>query len=110
MNQRLLEKWNVDESWTLFLDRDGVINQETFENYITSPAKFIFLEDVLVALKSLSSTFNRVIIVTNQQGVGKGLMSENDLNTVNSFMIEEVEKVGARIDAVYCATELSRNC
>ena len=106
MNQRLLEKWNVDESWTLFLDRDGVINQETLENYITSPAKFIFLEDVLVALKSLSSTFNRVIIVTNQQGVGKGLMSENDLNTVNSFMIEEVEKVGARIDAVYCATEL----
>lgn len=106
MGQNLLEKLKVDESWTLFLDRDGVINQETFEKYISNPAEFFFLERAPEALMILASIFKRIVVVTNQQGVGKGLMSELDLKAVNSCMLEEVGKTGGRIDSVYCATEL----
>lgn len=106
MSQELIQKWEVDETWTLFLDRDGVINHETFENYITCPDEFIFINGALEALQKLSKVFSRIIIVTNQQGVGKGVMSEKDLEAVNTHMINEVTKVGGRIDAVYCATEL----
>jgi len=102
----LIKNWGIDESWTLFLDRDGVINYETFENYIIKPEDFKFLDGVLEAINSLSNVFTRIIIVTNQQGVGKGLMSENDLKKVNGFMLNQIKLAGGRIDAVYCATEL----
>lgn len=106
MKQELVKRWNIDDTWTLFLDRDGVLNSETFETYISRPEDFIFLEKSLQALKILSRIFNRIIIVTNQQGVGKKLMTESDLKNVNSYMLSEIEKNGGTIDAVYSATDL----
>ena len=108
MNEKkdLIKIWGIDESWTLFLDRDGVINHETFENYITKPEEFKFLEGVQDALAFLSNIFTKIIVVTNQQGVGKGIMSENDLIEVNDYMHEQIKIKGGRLDAIYYATEL----
>ena len=98
---------HIDNSWTLFLDRDGVINKRIFGGYITSPQEFEFLPGVLDSLISFSSVFGRIIIVTNQQGVGKGIMTEADLIVVNNHMIGEIANAGGKIDAVYYCTELA---
>ena len=66
--------WNLDSSWTLFLDRDGVINERNFEGYILDKKSFIFKKGVLEVSASLFSKFKYVIVVTNQQCVGKGLI------------------------------------
>ncbi|HNW99501.1 MAG TPA: HAD family hydrolase [Bacteroidales bacterium] len=92
---------NIDKSWTLFLDRDGVINKRIPDNYVLEWNQFEFLHGVLEALKVFSSVFGKIIIVTNQQGIGKGYMTETDLLKIHSNMISEIEKFGGRVDAVY---------
>lgn len=88
-------------SWSLFLDRDGVINKRLPGDYVKSPEEFEFIGGVKTALARLSDIFNHIIIVTNQQGIGKGIMTEKDLEKVHREMIAEIEKSGGRIDAVY---------
>jgi len=102
-------KWrelDIDKSWTLFLDRDGVINLHYPNDYVKKWDEFYFLEGVLDGLKSLSGVFKRIIVVTNQQGVGKGLMSDDDLQFIHDEMLKEVRKYGGRIHAIYSATDL----
>ena len=60
------------------------------------------------ALKKLASVFGRIIIVTNQQGVGKGLMSGEDVELIHQHMIKEVKKTGGRIDQVYFSPHLKQ--
>lgn len=96
----------IDKTWTLFLDRDGVINLHYPNDYVKTWEEFYFLEDALDALKQLSTVFKRIIIVTNQQGVGKGLMSKDDLTFIHDEMLKEVRKYGGRIHAIYSATDL----
>lgn len=97
---------NIDKTWTLFLDRDGVINLHYPNDYVKKWDEFYFLEGVLDAMKELSTVFKRVIVVTNQQGVGKGLMSKDDLTFIHDEMLKEVRKYGGRIHAIYAATDL----
>lgn len=96
----------IDNSWTLFLDRDGVINKRIVDGYVLNRKQFKFLPEVLKAIKHLSEIFGRIVIVTNQQGVGKNLMTEDDLNDIHNFMIREIETAGGRIDSVYQCTNL----
>lgn len=97
---------NIDSSWTLFLDRDGVINIEKEDDYIRHWDDFYFIDGVLDAFPIFSSCFGRVVIVTNQKGVGKGLMTENDLLEINRGIIDTVEKAGGHIDQIYYCTAL----
>ncbi len=97
---------NIDKTWTLFLDRDGVINLHYPNDYVKSWKEFYFLEGALDALKSLSVHFKRVLVVTNQQGVGKKLMTKADLDSIHEEMLKEVRKYGGRIHAIYVATDL----
>lgn len=85
----------------LFVDRDGVINRRISDGYVTSPSDFEFLPGVIDALKILQTKFQRIFIVTNQQGVGKGLMSVSDVESIHEFMLEEFEKEDIKIDKVY---------
>jgi histidinol-phosphate phosphatase family protein len=101
-----LSELKIDKTWTLFLDRDGVINLHYPNDYVKRWDEFYFLEGVLDALKILSETFRRIIIVTNQQGVGKALMTENDLQFIHDEMLKEVRKYGGRIHAIYSAIDL----
>lgn len=99
-------KDKVDSSWTLFLDRDGVINQRIFGGYIKSPDEFVFLPGVKRGLQRLRRQFSRIVIVTNQQGVGKGIMGLDQLNSVHEFMLNALSKEGITIDNIYFATNL----
>ena len=97
----LTSDWNIDRSWTLFLDRDGVINQKLPNDYVKRWDEFTFLPGVLEALSAFNSHFGRIVIVTNQQGIGKGLMTTADLETIHARMLSEVEQAGGRIDRFY---------
>jgi len=96
----------IDNSWTLFLDRDGVINHEKHEDYIHRWDEFKFYDGATEAIKIFSEKFNRIIIVTNQRGVGKGLTKQHDLDAIHINMQAEIENAGGRVDAIYYCTDL----
>lgn len=104
-----MKDWNkiIDSDWTLFLDRDGVINKRIVGGYVTSWEAFEFLPGVLEALQVFSTRFNHIVLVTNQQGVGKGLMTDEQLEAVHDEMMEHVEVAGGRIDVILCCTQLA---
>ncbi len=88
---------------TLFLDRDGTINVRLVDAYVKTPKEFKFLPGALEAIKQFSKFFKYIIIVTNQQGIGKDLMSHDDLRKVHELMLMQVEHFGGRIDEIfYC--------
>jgi len=95
-----------DRSWTLFLDRDGVINVEKPNGYILSWTEFAFIEGAVEAIRQLSQRFGRLLIVTNQRGVGKGLMSLEDLETIHKNMLSIIRSAGGHIDKIYACTDL----
>lgn len=96
----------IDKSWTLFLDRDGVINSEFGTEYVKHWGEFKFEPGALQALSILATIFGRIVIVTNQRGVGTGLMTEGDLHFIHERMRENIEKNNGRIDAIYyCADD-----
>ena len=96
-----LKNLNIDKDWTLFLDRDGVINERLIDGYIKKPDEFKFLPRVLDALKELSTLFGKVLIITNQQGIGKGLMSEYELEVIHKHLLSEVKSHGGIIKKIY---------
>ena len=97
----------VDKSWTLFLDRDGVINAELKNDYVLEWEAFHFLEGVKKALKTLNGLFTTIVIVTNQKCIGKGFISETGLAVIHKHMIQEIEAAGGRIDKIYYCPDLS---
>lgn len=102
----LLHPELIDKTWTLFLDRDGVINVNKDESYVYHKGEFQFSEGAVEAISKLSTLFGRIIVVTNQRGIGKGLMDEKALGEIHQHMIDEIEKAGGRIDALYyCAID-----
>jgi len=105
----MLDLRQVNKSWTLFLDRDGVLNHDKVGSYIFNTAEFKFYDGVTEALNKCSKIFGHIIIVTNQRGVGKGLMSELDLMDIHNKMLQDVEATGGKIDAIYYATSLDNS-
>ncbi len=97
----------IDDSWTLFLDRDGVINKRIFGGYVTSIEEFEFLPGVLESIKYFSQIFGKIIIITNQQGVGKGIMTESELDIVHNFLQKTVAKSEGSIDGILYCTDLA---
>lgn len=93
--------------WTLFLDRDGVLNRRIENDYVRTPEDFRFLPGVPEAMSVFSGIFGRIVVVSNQQGVGKGLMTEKDVELIHNRMIVEIEKAGGRIDAVFFCPDLA---
>ena len=104
-----LKDLNIDKSWAMFLDRDGVINNRIIDDYIKRWEDFKFIDGVLEAMQKLSLIFGKILIVTNQQGIDKGLMTENDLNKVHAKMIEIINKNGGRIDKIYFSPYLEKD-
>lgn len=98
----------IDSSWTLFLDRDGVINRRIVGGYVRKWEEFEFLPGVKEAMAVFAGIFGRIIVVSNQQGVGKGLMTTEEVETIHRQMQKEIETAGGRIDAVYFCPALER--
>lgn len=105
----MLDLRKIDRSWTLFLDRDGVINHEKHQDYVYSYPEFRFYNGALEALQTLSQRFGKMIVVTNQRGVEKKLMSEEALISLHQDMMVDIKKNGGKIDAIYYCTSLEDN-
>jgi len=99
----------------VFLDRDGVVNKDpagwTEHGYVTRWEDFHFLPGVLEAMKELSVSGYRTVIISNQQGVGKGFFTEKALNDLTAEMSRRVEEAGGSIAGVYyCTHTKEENC
>lgn len=94
---------------TLFLDRDGVINHQIVDDYVKTPEEFEFIDGVLEAMRILNPLFSKIFIVSNQRGVGIGVMSMKDLREINEFMSSEIAQSGGRIDKIYSCTDHDKN-
>jgi len=99
-------EWNIDSRWTLFLDRDGVINKRIMGGYVQSISEFEFNENVPEAIAAFSTLFPSIFVITNQQGIGKGIMTECNLFDIHSYMIAELKKMNGFITKCYHAPEL----
>lgn len=91
---------------SLFLDRDGVINRHRPSDYVKTLEEFEFLPGSLKALSLLSPLFKHIFIVTNQRGVGKGIMTARSLEQIHVYMLDEIIRHQGRIDHIYVCTDV----
>ncbi|MBU2540157.1 D-glycero-beta-D-manno-heptose 1,7-bisphosphate 7-phosphatase [Patescibacteria group bacterium] len=108
--QKILEVYSTPEIKAVFLDRDGTININKPE-YVNKIKDFKFASGVIPALQKLSKTGYKIIIATDQSGVGRGYFKENDLKKLHQWMLRELKKKGIRIDKIYyCPHQAKDNC
>jgi len=92
---------------TIFLDRDGVINRKLDNNYVKNWSEFVFLDGAIEALVTLRSLCRFLIIITNQRGISRGIMTDKDLNDIHYNMTQELSSHNVKIDAIYyCPDDL----
>lgn len=89
----------------LFLDRDGVINVERPNDYVKDISEFIFTDKALEAIAILSNIFDRIFVITNQRGVGRGVMNMEQLTAIHEYMLDKIEKSKGKIDKIYFCTD-----
>lgn len=95
----------------VFLDRDGVINKRLAGGYVKRIEEFELIPDVVEALKQLRLLSDYLFIVTNQQGIGKKLMTIDDLNKIHHYMIQQLQKHNVWFDAIYyCPHHREEKC
>jgi rfaE bifunctional protein nucleotidyltransferase chain/domain len=93
----------------IFLDRDGTINREI--GYLSEPEKFELLPNVLAGLKKMQDMGYRLVIVTNQGGIGLGYFTKEDFYRVNKKMLIEISQAGIVLDKIYfCPHSKAENC
>jgi len=97
---------NIDSSWTLFIDRDGVVNDEKHLDYIHTWEEFQFYKGVKEAFQIFNKKLGHIIMVTNQRGVAKGLTKLKDLQLIHKNMKKEIKEAGGRIDKIYVCSEM----
>jgi D-glycero-D-manno-heptose 1,7-bisphosphate phosphatase len=92
----------------VFLDRDGVLNPHIPGGYLLSADELVVLPGVAQAVRRLNDAGLPVILISNQQGVGKGLMTQDDLQAIETRMAEALaNEAGAHLDRCYYSTELA---
>jgi histidinol-phosphate phosphatase family protein len=86
-----------------FLDRDGVLNRRApAHDYVRSPAGFVWLRGAREGVLRLNREGWLVLVVTNQRGVARGLMTAEDVDAIHARAQRELGEIGARVDAFYC--------
>ncbi len=94
----------------IFFDRDGIVNTRLIDEYVRRVEDFVFLDGFFELYHLVVQNKWKRIVVTNQQGVGKGLMSLTDLDLIHSHMQQDLQqRYGAGFDAVYYCTELAES-
>ena len=94
----------------VILDRDGVINHDSV-NYIKSPSEWKAIPGSLEAIARLTQTGYKVVVATNQSGIGRGLFDMDTLNAMHEKMHRAVQALGGRIDAIfYCPHAADADC
>ncbi len=99
----------------VFLDRDGVINQDSFgktpNNYVEKWEHFHFVDNSKEGIKSLCDNGFEIVIISNQAGVSKGYYSQETLDEITSNMVTEIKQAGGTIKKVfYCTHKPEDNC
>jgi len=89
----------------VFLDRDGVLNQESDE-FIKTPEELKVLQGAPEAVKRLNDAGFVTVVITNQSGVGRGIFSEETLRAMHAKLLAEVESAGGRIQSFYYCPHL----
>ncbi|TAH47510.1 MAG: D-glycero-beta-D-manno-heptose 1,7-bisphosphate 7-phosphatase [Betaproteobacteria bacterium] len=84
----------------IILDRDGVINVDS-EQFIKSPDEWKPIPGSLEAIARLNQWGWRVVVASNQSGVGRGLFGMDTLNAINEKMVKSIAQVGGRLDAIF---------
>lgn len=91
----------------MFFDRDGIVNQRIEDGYVRTPEEFVFCEGFFPLFEWIKQAGYLAIIVSNQQGVAKGIMTLQQLWLLTEWMQEQIRHtVGAAFDDVYYCTEL----
>ena len=103
----ILKDLHIDNTWTLFLDRDGVINKKLEDDYVKHTSEFEFIDGVLNALRMLDLIFGKIVVVTNQQCIGKRIIYPEDLELIHQNMLYEITYLKGRIDKVYYSPYLA---
>jgi D-glycero-D-manno-heptose 1,7-bisphosphate phosphatase len=94
----------------VILDRDGVINQDS-DQFIKNPDEWKPIPDSLDAIARLNHAGYRVVVASNQSGIGRGLFDMAALNAINDKMYRTLAHVGGRIDALfYCPHAADAGC
>ncbi|MGF7230750.1 D-glycero-alpha-D-manno-heptose-1,7-bisphosphate 7-phosphatase [Arachidicoccus sp.] len=99
----------IDKTWTLFLDRDGVLNEDNVGGYVLSVEELQLLDGVAEAMRKFSRIFGTIVVVTNQRSVGKGLLTLEELHRMNAQISKWITEEGGRIDKFYYAPDLADN-
>jgi D-glycero-D-manno-heptose 1,7-bisphosphate phosphatase len=87
----------------VFLDRDGTIIEE--KDYLSDPDQVVIFPRAREALKRLQDAGFKLIVVTNQSGIGRGYYTVEDMHRVNTRLIADLERAGVRIERIYFAPE-----
>ncbi len=92
----------------IFFDRDGVINYRIVGDYVKSYDEFCFVPDFIDFFSEIKRRRYLAIIITNQQGVGKNIMTDEDLHAIHSKMQEEIISLtGYGFDDIFYCTDLA---
>lgn len=98
----------MEKRKAIFFDRDGVVNYRIVDRYVQKPEQFKFINDFISFFKSMKDKGYLAILITNQQGIGKGLMTEQELAEVHNFMQNELMSItGYCFDDIYYCTDLA---
>ncbi len=95
----------IGDDWTLFLNRDGVINERKPNGYITKIKELKFLDGMFSSLSKLQDTFKRIIIVTNQDGLSNGNLTLEDVESVNMMLMLRFESHKINIDKIFVCSK-----
>jgi len=105
-------KYNPNPRRAIFLDRDGIINRKLPEDhYVRTPSEFEILPDAAPALAIMRDLGFTLVVVTNQRGIARGMMSEDDLNKVHQFMNSLLTTSGVELQSIYyCPHDRDDHC
>ena len=105
-------KCNRNPKRAIFLDRDGIINRKLPEDhYVRTPAELAILPDVAPALAIMRDLGFTLVVVTNQRGIARGMMTEDDLIKVHQFMNSLLTRSGVELQSIYyCPHDRDDNC
>ena len=92
----------------IFLDRDGTINVDT--NFVHKIEEWQFIDGVKEALKKLQKLEFKLIVISNQSGIGRGIFSKEENETLFYYMISELKKEGIHIEKFYYCPHHNQNC
>ncbi|MBM2815802.1 MAG: histidinol-phosphate phosphatase family protein [Ignavibacteria bacterium] len=94
----------------IFFDRDGIVNHRIINDYIKTPEEFVLKDYFADLFKLFKEAGYLAIIITNQQGIGKGIMSIKELNMVHTHMQNLlIETTGFKFDDIYFCVDLKES-